>query len=77
MVNLKKLLLVAFAILLKLSSIAQANNVVNTVEKSGFVRSQGKIYVVMIIVITILAGLLLYVFRLDKKISKLEKGINS
>jgi uncharacterized membrane protein len=43
-------------------------------EENGFMRSEGKIYVVMIVVITILAGLILYVFRLDKKLSKLEKG---
>lgn len=36
-------------------------------------RSNGKIYVVMAICITILAGLILYLFSVDRKISKLEK----
>ncbi len=36
-------------------------------------RSNGRIYVVIAVVVTILIGLLLYVFRLDRKISKLEK----
>ncbi|HWR32911.1 MAG TPA: hypothetical protein VN451_05275 [Chitinophagaceae bacterium] len=36
-------------------------------------RSNGRIYVVMAVVLTILIGLILYVFRLDKKISRLEK----
>lgn len=40
-------------------------------------RSNGRIYVVVAVVVTILIGLLLYVFRLDRKISKLEKEIKS
>lgn len=36
-------------------------------------RSNGRIYVVIAVVVTILIGLLLYVFRLDRKISRLEK----
>ena len=42
-------------------------------EAKGFMRSDGKIYVVVAIVITILAGLIIYVARLDRKISRLEK----
>lgn len=33
----------------------------------------GKIYVVIAVMLTILAGLVLYLVRLDRKISKLEK----
>lgn len=40
-------------------------------------RSNGRIYVVVAVVVTILIGLLLYVFRLDRKISKLEKEAKS
>ncbi|MFN8291456.1 MAG: CcmD family protein [Chitinophagaceae bacterium] len=36
-------------------------------------RSNGRIYVVVAVVVTILAGLILYVARLDRKIGKLEK----
>jgi uncharacterized membrane protein len=36
-------------------------------------RSNGRIYVVVAVVLTILLGLILYVFRLDRKIAKLEK----
>jgi len=36
-------------------------------------RSNGKIYVVVAVVLIILIGLLLYLLRLDRKISKLEK----
>ncbi len=74
MSNCPKTYLTAFAFLIKLSSIAQTNNVSAAAEKSGLMRSEGKIYVVMIVVITILAGLILYLSRLDRKLSKLEKG---
>lgn len=36
-------------------------------------RSNGRIYVVVAVMLTILAGLIFYIVRLDKKISKLEK----
>ncbi len=36
-------------------------------------RSNGKIYVVVAVVLTILVGLVAYLIHLDKKISKLEK----
>ena len=38
---------------------------------TGF-RAEGKIYVVMLVSVTILAGLFIYLIRLDKKITKLE-----
>jgi hypothetical protein len=37
-------------------------------------RSNGKIYVVVTVVLIILIGLLLYLIRLDRKITKLEKN---
>jgi hypothetical protein len=40
----------------------------------GF-RSEGKIYVLVAIILTILAGLIFYLFRIDRKISRLEKEI--
>ena len=42
-------------------------------EMADAMRSNGKIYVVIAVVLTILLGLLLYLIRLDKKIGKLEK----
>jgi hypothetical protein len=46
------------------------------VEMADVMRSNGRIYVVIAVVITILLGLILYVFRLDRKITKLEKETN-
>lgn len=43
------------------------------VEMADLMRSNGRIYVVVAVVLTILLGLILYVVRLDRKLSKLEK----
>lgn len=72
MSNGKKYLSFAFALLLQLYATAQSTTTAAT--DDGFMRSEGKIYVVMAVVITILVGLLFYVMRLDRKITKLEKG---
>lgn len=45
-----------------------------TVGKTDIMRSNGKIYVVMAVVVTIVAGLFIYLANLDRKISKLEKS---
>jgi CcmD family protein len=42
-------------------------------ENADVMRSNGKIYVVIAVVLTILVGLFFYVFSLDRKISRLEK----
>lgn len=36
-------------------------------------RSDGRIYVVIAVMLTLLAGITIYLVRLDKKISRLEK----
>lgn len=43
------------------------------VEMADSFRSNGKIYVVFAVILTIFAGIILYLVRLDRKISKLEK----
>ena len=43
-------------------------------KQASGLRADGKIYVVVAVVVTILAGLFLYLLRLDKKITRLEKG---
>jgi cellulose synthase/poly-beta-1,6-N-acetylglucosamine synthase-like glycosyltransferase len=44
-----------------------------TVGMADEMRSNGRIYVVVAVVLTILIGLVLYIVRLDRKIAKLEK----
>jgi hypothetical protein len=36
-------------------------------------RSNGKIYVVIAVILTIFAGIIIYLIRLDRKMTKLEK----
>lgn len=43
------------------------------VEMADTMRSNGKIYIVVAICLTILIGLFLYVWSVDRKISKIEK----
>ncbi|MEO8174074.1 MAG: CcmD family protein [Sediminibacterium sp.] len=53
------------------TAVAQAQT--TDADNAGVMRSNGKIYVVVAIVVIILLGLFFYVFSLDRKISKLEK----
>lgn len=60
-----------FALLLFLTALlARAQE---KVEMADTMRSSGKIYIVVGIVVIILSGLFAYLFLLDRKISKLEK----
>lgn len=43
------------------------------VEMADAMRSNGKIYVVVAVLTTILAGIVLYLIRLEKKIKRMEK----
>jgi CcmD family protein len=59
--------------LLLLTVINQAQTDGNKVEMADTMRSNGRIYVVVAVVVVILIGLVLYLVRLDKKITRLEK----
>jgi CcmD family protein len=43
-------------------------------DQTDFMRSNGKIYVVLAIVVTIVIGIFIYLVNLDRKIKKLEKN---
>lgn len=58
-------------IMLLLAAIAHAQS--SEPEMADAMRSNGKIYVVVLVLATIFAGIILYLVRLDRKISKLEK----
>ena len=45
------------------------------VEMADNMRSEGKIYVVVAVLLVILAGLFLYLFLLDRKATRLEKKV--
>jgi hypothetical protein len=42
-------------------------------QPGDFMTAHGKIGVVMVVCLTVLAGLILYIVRLDRKLSRLEK----
>jgi CcmD family protein len=75
MMRLKKITILLALMMLSLISFAQAKD--KKVEMADLMRSNGMIYVVVAVVTIILVGLILYVFRLDRKISKLEKEAKS
>ena len=67
---LKKIILLLLIITNAVLVFAQNNK---PVEMADVMRSNGKIYVVVAICLTILIGLFLYVWNIDRKISKMEK----
>ena len=64
----KKIFPVLLLIVLTQAAAAQ-----DTARHPDLMRSNGRIYVVIAVMVTILIGLVMYLVRLDKKISKLEK----
>ena len=64
----KKLITISIFILFTFLAKAQDVNMADVMKENG------KIYVVIAVMLTILAGLVLYLVRLDRKISKLEKN---
>jgi len=66
------LLLVCFAVF---AAAQDGDN--KSAEMADALRSNGKIYVVVAVVVVILLGLFIYLFRLDRKISKLERDTHN
>lgn len=67
----KRKCLLSFAFLiLTLDVLAQPSG---AVEMADAFRSNGKIYVVVAVMLTIFAGIILYLVRLDRKVSRLER----
>ena len=71
--SLKRIGAVCMLCLLSIGSFAQQMNLKDE-DATDFMRSNGKIYVVMAVVITIVLGIFIYLLNLDAKIKKLEKG---
>lgn len=73
MIKIRNFLLLFF--LFCISSLYAQAPAADNVEMAEGMRSSGKIYVVVGVVLIILAGLLLYVISVDRKVSKLEKEL--
>ncbi len=65
----KKLLAICSFLLCSTALMAQ------TPQMADAFREEGKIYVVIAVIITILIGLFVFLFILDKKVNKLHKAI--
>jgi CcmD family protein len=70
MKSLKKIVFLFVLLLASVLTFAQDKKT----EMADTMRSNGRIYVVVAVVVTILAGLILYIIRIDRKLSKLEKN---
>ena len=66
---LKRILFIATGLLINIASFAQQP----PVQMADTMRSNGKIYVVVAVSLTILIGLFIYLFVIDRKISRFEK----
>jgi hypothetical protein len=66
MTSLRIKIITVFFLLVSLPALAQ--------DKKDLMRDNGRIYVVVAVMVTILVGLLIYLARLDRKMSRLEKG---
>ena len=71
MKNIFKFFLSLFPILLS-SFLAYAQQG-DEIEMADMLRSSGKIYVVVAVLLIILAGVIIFLIRIDRKISRLEK----
>ena len=72
----KKIVSFLVALLFSMNLMAQeASN--SSVEMADSFRSDGKIYVVVAVVLIILAGMFIYLIRLDGKVSKIEKEVEN
>jgi hypothetical protein len=61
-------------LLLFASGIVQAQEKLSEPEMADTFRSNGKIYVVIAVILVIFAGIIAYLIRLDRKISRVEKN---
>jgi len=63
-----------FLLLLILSSFGVFAQADKSVEMADAFRSSGKIYVVIAIICIIFAGLAIFLFSIDRRLKKIEKG---
>jgi CcmD family protein len=73
--SLSRLAAVWLLALLTLPALAQTAVVNDTPEMADALRQSGKIYVVVLVILIILTGLLVYLIRLDRKVSHLEREL--
>jgi uncharacterized membrane protein (DUF485 family) len=70
----KRFFLLLWFLLFQLVSFAQERP---QVQMADLMRDNGKIYVVVAVILTIFAMIVIYLVRIDRKLSKIEKNIHS
>ncbi|HTM92318.1 MAG TPA: hypothetical protein VL095_07870 [Flavisolibacter sp.] len=63
----------ATVLLMFISFTAMAQSSSRQTEMADLMRSNGKIYVVTAVIITIFAGIIIYLVRIERKMNRLEK----
>ncbi len=63
-------------ILLLLLTLSFVKTYSQEIEMADTMRANGKIYVVVAVVTVVLIGIFLYLIKMDKKISSIEKELN-
>jgi CcmD family protein len=66
----RKILFLALLLSAYVSAFAQQNQ---QVEMADVMRSSGKIYVVIAVIVVVFAGLAIYLFSIDRRLKKIEK----
>ncbi|WP_040664012.1 CcmD family protein [Nafulsella turpanensis] len=79
-----KRMLMLFLLFCSLSLAAQENAELadqeypnNEIEMADAMRANGKIYIVVAVLVVIFAGLVAYAVRIDQKVGRLEKEVSS
>ncbi len=76
-----KYIFLSLCLLLSLSISAQKQEIVeedyqnDRIEMADAMRADGKIYVLVAIIVTLFAGFLIYIIRTEQKIKKIEKSL--
>ena len=70
---LRRLRIFVLLMILNIAAFAQNNNV----QMADTMRAEGKIYVVVAMILIIVTGFLIYLFSMDKRIKRLEKELKS
>ncbi len=65
------ILIILFSVLYSAIAFAQ------DVEMADDLRSDGKIYIVVAVLLIVFTGIVIYLINIDKKVSKLEKEISN
>jgi CcmD family protein len=69
-----RMLSLCLLVVSSLSAFAQATDAAQ-IEMADTFRAEGKIYVVVAVILLIFAGLTLYIVKIDRKVSRLEKEL--